>query len=339
MKVIPIRPGVRIMAKSGHGEFFAVGRESFIKACDLGMNTAVTFLVQACGTGPAQKNTRWSATAVEKYSGMGWNRANDAVQSLIKHKVEKRTDDKKHAKKRQYELQVKGDLIWLPKTIIMGAGSEVPPIKKLRQTQHVMTLRLFVELYHAHNLRDDGGISRGVTCKTYERKEYGGRAEYTVWAFESAGNQSMRWCDLTEPHRRSELTPVEEKASSGEGVDFFARWKTLESLRLVEWLPYLFEGKDGEPLHPLNDTDLCDAMSDAAHSLLSQGQSDADCSDYLIPVYHHMQAVQVYGIGRLQYRPHTRATSAGWANYQQQRREYLQHYQAISSRHITAEAV
>ncbi len=80
-------------------------------------------------------------------------------------------------------------------------------------------------------------------------------------------------------------------------------------------------------------------MTDAAYSLLSQGQVDGDCYDYLIPVYNHMQAVQVYGIGVLTYRPRTRATSAGWANYYQQCREYLEHYRSISGRHATAEAV
>jgi hypothetical protein len=55
------------------------------------------------------------------------------------------------------------DWIWLPNTLVTGAAGETPPIELVRQGQDAMTLRLLVDLYHAQNLRDDGGISRKIT--------------------------------------------------------------------------------------------------------------------------------------------------------------------------------
>jgi hypothetical protein len=50
------------------------------------------------------------------------------------------------------------DWIWLPNELVTGAADETSAIELIRQTQEVMTLRPFIDLYHAQNLRDDGGI-------------------------------------------------------------------------------------------------------------------------------------------------------------------------------------
>jgi hypothetical protein len=52
------------------------------------------------------------------------------------------------------------ELIWLPNTLVTGTTKgEEPPVKRLRATGDIETLRLLVDLYGAHNLRDDGGIA------------------------------------------------------------------------------------------------------------------------------------------------------------------------------------
>jgi|SRR5271163_2730353 len=63
------------------------------------------------------------------------------------------------------------DWIWPPNELVISAAGETPPIELIiiRQTQDVMRLRLFIDLYHAQNLRDDGGISRKITWEEYER--------------------------------------------------------------------------------------------------------------------------------------------------------------------------
>ncbi len=45
------------------------------------------------------------------------------------------------------------DPIWLPNTLVTGSGSgEEAPVKRLRSAGDLWTLRLLIELYHAHNL-------------------------------------------------------------------------------------------------------------------------------------------------------------------------------------------
>ena len=44
-----------------------------------------------------------------------------------------------------------------------------------------MTRRLLVDLYHAQNLREDGGISRKITWEEYQRVEVGQQGPYVVW--------------------------------------------------------------------------------------------------------------------------------------------------------------
>jgi hypothetical protein len=65
------------------------------------------------------------------------------------------------------------DWIWLPNELVTGAAGETPPIELVRQVQDVMTLRLLIDLYHAQNLRDDGGIDRGIIWRRYERVKVG----------------------------------------------------------------------------------------------------------------------------------------------------------------------
>ena len=67
------------------------------------------------------------------------------------------------------------DWIWLPNALVTGAADETPPVELVRQTQDVMTLRLLVDLYHAQNLRDDGGVSRKLTWREYERSRWADR--------------------------------------------------------------------------------------------------------------------------------------------------------------------
>lgn len=331
MKVARIRAEVSIMSNSGHGHFFAVGRDSFVQACGLGINAASAFLTMACGTGRDHTTTRWSATSVENHAGIGWRRADESITALRHSGLVKRTDDKSDKRKPAYQLKCEGDLIWLPKSIVTGVGDEIPPLRKLRQAQCAMTLRLFIELYRAQNLRDDGGISRDVVYQKYERREFGGRGAYTVWAFDKPSCMTMTWCDVTEPHRRDQLTPEECKRGCNAAVDFFARFDKLRLLGLVERVPCLYEGDDGEPIHTLENPHLLDIMHEAAESLITEGMAvAAESHDYLVPVVNHMEAVQVYAMERLRYRPHTRATSAWWARERQAEQEYIKLYREIA---------
>jgi hypothetical protein len=78
------------------------------------------------------------------------------------------------------------ELIWLPNTLVTGTvQGETSPVKRLRSRGDIWALRLLIDLYQAHNLSADGGISREVLRHEYERKKYGQRGRHVVWGFTS----------------------------------------------------------------------------------------------------------------------------------------------------------
>ena len=51
------------------------------------------------------------------------------------------------------------DWIWLPNSLVDGAEAEVPPVERIRQTQNTTALRIFVDLYHSHDLAAESGLN------------------------------------------------------------------------------------------------------------------------------------------------------------------------------------
>jgi hypothetical protein len=59
------------------------------------------------------------------------------------------------------------NLIWLPNTLVTGTEKgEDSPVCRLRRAGDIWTLRLLIDLYHVHNLRDDGGNRSGGASGT-----------------------------------------------------------------------------------------------------------------------------------------------------------------------------
>ena len=321
------------MAANG---FFAVGRQTFISACGLGINPACAFLVMACGTGKDNVSTRWSAEAVGNHAGMRWSAAKEAIEALCN--AELVTKGGKPARP-NYKLKKEGDLIWLPRTLVEGAANELVPLVKLRQTQDHMALRLLVELYTAQNLREDGGINTKTVYQSFERRKAGQHGAYTVWCF-TGGTSFVCWDEVTKPHRRAVLTAEEKEAGSNAGIDFFRRFSLLQSLGMVEWVPYLYEGEDGEPIHPLNwnnngllmERELYDAATAAAARMLTDGQIEHSerFEGILAPVLNHIAEAQLIGVARLKYRPQTAMTSAWWAQHQSVCEGFTEKYNSLA---------
>jgi hypothetical protein len=69
------------------GNFFAVDRRTFARACDLGMNAMVAYLVLGCGSDRENRHTTWSIDAIERYTGVSRSRAHKAVDALSKAKI------------------------------------------------------------------------------------------------------------------------------------------------------------------------------------------------------------------------------------------------------------
>lgn len=290
--------------------FFSVGQKTFIKACDLGMNPACALLAMACGSGKDNATTKWSAEAVANHIGVRWTTAKEAVSSLIDNRlVALKTENRTRP---TYKIAKDGDAIWLPKAIIEGASNEVAPVNRIRQTQDVMTLRLFVELYSAQNLREDGGISTKVMYQKYDRQRAGERGIHVVWDF-FYDTEYVAWGAAAKPHYRKDLP-------ENEGADFFKRKRVLLSMGLIEWVPYLFDGPKGEPVHAMHadglqiERELYEAANAAGERMVADGYKKRMVG-FLVPVPAHVEQVQVIGIARLHYRPQTKLTSAWWADH------------------------
>ena len=313
--------------------FFAVGRDTFIQACSLGMNPACALLVMASGTGKDNATTKWSAEAISSHVGVRWSTAKEAIKALLKIGSVVLKPGK--STRPSYKLAKVGDLIWLPRSLIEGAANEVPPVTKVRQTQDVMLLRLLVELYSAQNLREDGGVRLEVYRQHYDRRKAGQQAAYAVWDFTESGSM-VSWTGITRPHRREVLTEKEQAEGENQGVDFFARIRRLESLGLIDSVPYLFEGEKGEPIHALAanglpiEQALYEAATSAAARMLTEGQYQR-AQSILVPVLAHIGEVQLIGLMRLRYRPHTRLTAACWAEHHAVCQEYIDRYETLAA--------
>jgi hypothetical protein len=313
-----------------HKGFFAVGRDSFATACGLGINPAAAFLVLARGSGGDNITTGWSAQAVATYLGLRWSTGKDAIDRLQAAKLVKREKDSTATRPR-YKLANKGEAIWLPNTLIDGAAGEVAPVTKMRQTQDSMALRLLVELYTSQNLREDGGVSPRVVWRAYERERVGEHGADVVWRFH-APREWISWGNpVTSPHHESGDSP---------GKGLFRRLAVLARLGLIEWVPYLFEGPEGEPIHPLHgesslpvEVALYEACYDAATRCLTERQYEnaLDEGGVLVPVRAHIEQVQLIGVARLRYRPHTRLTSAWWAEHTARCGQFAQRYEEIAN--------
>lgn len=236
------------------------------------------------------------------------------------------------------------DLIWLPNELVTGVVGKIPPLELVRQTQDSMTLRLFIDLYHDHYLREEGGISRQIVWREFDRFEVGNQAQFTVWGFRASGDW-VRWGNgITEPHRREKLTKEEEAAGKNPAIDFFRRTSELSGLGLIEWMPHLVESakESGEIIHPLGlgpsgsiEDRLGRAACEAAKALLTEGQRGWAVENgiqMLVPVLRHIANVQLVGIARLRYRPHTSMTAAWWAELNANAETHLTRYAEIAAR-------
>jgi hypothetical protein len=249
------------------------------------------------------------------------------------------------------EPKIEPDLIWLPNELVTGALGEIPPLELVRQTQDPMTLRLLIDMYYAQHLREDGGVSRRFIWKSYDRVKVGEHAHFTVWGF-YGGSEWVNWENrLTSPHRREMLTKEEVAAGKNPAVDFFHRTAQLSDIGLIEWVPHLVESAEqsGEIIHPLSmgrSDSLEDRLGRAAHeagrALVTEGQYEWAINNgihLLVPVPRHIGNVQMIGIARLRYRPHTRMTGAWWADLNTNAEKHLARYAQIAARQTTRIAV
>src|SRR4051812_20681117 len=61
---------------------FAVDRRAWARACDLGLNAAVAYLMLARGSGGDQRTVGWSVHAIENRTGISRPNAKKAIEAL-----------------------------------------------------------------------------------------------------------------------------------------------------------------------------------------------------------------------------------------------------------------
>jgi hypothetical protein len=247
--------------------------------------------------------------------------------------------------------EIKPDWIWLPNELVTGAAGEIPPLELVRQTQDPMILRLLIEMYHAQNLREDGGVSRRFMWKTYDRVKVGEHAQFTVWGFHG-GREWVNWENgLTLPHRREKLTDQEIAAGEKPGGRFLSSHGALERTRDIRMGATSRRERRGKrrdhppakhgPLDSIEDR-LGRAAHEAGKALITEGQCDWVLKNgihHLVPVPRHIANVQMIGIARLRYRPHTQMTAVWWADLKVNAEKHLARYAQIAARQKTRIAV
>jgi hypothetical protein len=237
------------------------------------------------------------------------------------------------------------DWIWLPNTIIDGASDETAPVELIRQSQSVVALRLFVDLYHAHNLASDGGIHFRHIWKSFDRHKVGERGAFTIWGFQSGEETARLSAPFVKPHLSGRNETIHREGGGTHTRDagwstFWDIWGTLTRLGLVEFVGHIVEAdtEEAEPIHPyaINEGEkierrLANAAHNAAEAMLTEGQRQwaREHGLALVPVRSHLAAVQMVGIARLRYRPRTKATAA-WFARQREWEEWVGRYDEMA---------
>ncbi|MDT8066589.1 MAG: hypothetical protein ROO76_00330 [Terriglobia bacterium] len=351
--------------RGGTGNFFIVDQRLWKAVCDADdINSAAAWLLLAQGTGANQRTTAWSVDAIMRYLGMGYNRGKEAIDKLIalrfiqygeKHTQRKPRYDlltfaewdalrQKPRKRRNPSADADSDsnLIWLPNELVTGTGkSEKSPIHKLRAAGDPWALRLFVDLYHAQNLRDDGGIARKVLWLKYKPVELGERGPYRIVGFKPEG----RWLTWEGPFRihHSRPKPTAESQPTWDSLNI------LEHFGVLSFIPHLVEndtnaaelihavgiGAHGE--HPI-ETQIGNEACRAGAAMCQPWQLTKAEGLIVCPISRDYPKAQIIGIARLHYRPHTKRTSAWSSNLQFNGPAWIDQYRRIAAEYATQQA-
>lgn len=311
---------------SERGNFFGIDQTGWAAVCGLGsINAAVAYLILARGTLGDMRSTSWSVNAIEAYTGIARPRAQIAIKVLSDAGLAEQTKAGKRPSYRLY-LPETPAWIWLPNSIVDGAAGETAPVERIRQTQSLAALRLFVDLYAAQDLEADGGVNWRQLREDYGRKKIAQAGAYTIWGFWPGMLRTWDGAPFVRPFmtgKRVTVTAEDGTRSTNDtGMpDFWAALEILTSTGLVSFVAHLVEADTAEAsvIHPLAyrageavERDITLAAHEAAVAMISDGhlaRAEGEGVHLLVPIPSHLSAVQVVGLPRLLHRARTSATA------------------------------
>jgi hypothetical protein len=229
------------------------------------------------------------------------------------------------------------DLIWLPCSIVESEDGGLTPVERIRQSQNIAALRLFVDLYHAHDLINGPGINwrppHGLR-REFERVKLGQRGEHVVWGFKPKTLSVWPSAPFCRPH-------LEDGKDNPTGT-FWKALEILTSLHLVAPVTYLVDtdGEHGEEMWPIPRDGAGESCEEAVglaagklcSLMLTHGQIEWANEQGIVtacPVPKHIGEVQAIGIYRMRHRPHTEPTKAWFADLTAQCEAVLERFQDL----------
>lgn len=335
------------------GHFFQIDRDAWNRVASQVLNASVAYLVMACGTGRDNRTTAWSVNAIEKYTGIGRSLAKRAIDALQAIGAATQTQGGKHPRyclksllhmdkvaepnRKKWPDEPDPHWIWLPNSLVTGAVGERPPIERVRALQDVRTLQQLVAAYDTHDLAENGGIHWRNVRMGYKRTRLTERGVWVLWGFDSETNEAWPAQSLWDPFRQGEDKWGKERSRS----DFWESWNNLIKLGLLERVPHLIEADSNEAamICPCpGDTDdgtpaekaLGNAAREAAEVMLGAHMGHLiDDHNAVIPIPEGFPKVEMVGIYRLRYRPHT-AKTAAWIAKSEGHEEWRSRFEALA---------
>lgn len=316
----------RVRGRGRGSSFFALGHDAWGKLLKVQttnrLNLIITYLVLLAGTGSDHRLTKWSAKAVEEYTGLGKPRAKRAIEELIAAKLVKHTSTSSRLSP-QYELPViptEAEPIFLPVQLITGLAGETPILRRIRETGDMLLLRMLLDLYGLvqvdatygvpiANMRED--TQKGVPSA----RKVAETGAHAVWAFKLGTTQ---WAagDWTVPHH------VKSATGDAKWSEFWERFALLKKIGAVWFEPWVFDGEalDAEPLFPVDpavlyrhnsgdDEAMLTALAfETCRELIGDEREyllDRHELDILAPLTGHHRTPALRGVLRMRVEPDT----------------------------------
>ncbi len=274
------------------------------------LHFVVAYLVLLAGTGSDHALTKWSAKAIEQYVGIGKPRGQRAIQELVDHGLVHRTDQSTRLAP-QYRLKGldrEADPIFLPVQLITGYGSEVPVLRRIRETGDALALRMLVDLYARIEIDATYGLALGTlslrpAADTPARRLFEMGANI-VWALD----------EPKVPGVKLEWATYHRTESKQEWAVFWERLALLKTIGALYYETWLFDGDatDSEPLIPVDfealdysgTSDVAE-LTQLAHETVEVMANDMTYhlergyGSYLVPFPTHHRAPAIFGVAKL----------------------------------------